>query len=407
MRIAFYSDNFYPELTGISDSIITTGRELMRRGHEVLYVVPRYSEKNYRALRRYDAEGKLMHDTREDLLTLRVPSLPFFGSPTSQGRIAVPLRTTIPAVRRFRPDIIHTHTPFGVGKEALWTVRALGVPLVGTNHTPVETFMHYSPIRGKIITNFWLRHFASYYNRCRFVSAPYQGLIENMRHYGLRTPGSALPNPVLLDIFKPPTAAEKAAEKKKLGVQGPVLLYTGRLASEKNIDVIIKAVAELVDEFPSLILLMTGHGAAERGLRALAQKLGLRERVRFLGLLTIPELAEVYRAADIFVIMSTAETQSISLIQGYASGLPAITARAYGLPDYTPRECGFIVEPGDVGGLVVRLRQLLRDEPLQRRMGSAAAEYAKQFSPARIVGLWEEIYWDLLQNFSRTDLVKR
>jgi glycosyltransferase involved in cell wall biosynthesis len=106
-------------------------------------------------------------------------------------------------------------------------------------------------------------------------------------------------------------------------------------------------------------------------------------------------------------MMSTADSQSISLMQAYASGMPAVCARARGLPDYTPPQCGILVEPGDVGGATEALRRLLGDEALRQRMGQAGMEFVKQFAPAAITERWEKIYAEVSQNFRRTKEVKK
>ena len=73
----------------------------------------------------------------------------------------------------------------------------------------------------------------------------------------------------------------------------------------------------------------------------IAKELGIEKNVRFTGFLDMPELAKYYRASDIFAIMSTAETQSLALMQAFASGLPAVGASAHGLKEYLKPECSY------------------------------------------------------------------
>jgi len=126
MRIAIYSDNFYPELSGITDSIMTTGKELARRGHSVHYYVPHYSEKNYQMLSR----GRDL-DMGPRIEVYRLPSLPF-KTGTGQGRAVLPLCTSLPSLKRFNPDVIHLNVFGGSGLEAIMAAKLLGKPLVGT-----------------------------------------------------------------------------------------------------------------------------------------------------------------------------------------------------------------------------------------------------------------------------------
>ncbi len=164
MRIAYFSDNFFPEISGITDTVITTGEELRRRGHEVVYVAPRYSGKDYRFVHSAEMEKSSQHDARKDLPVKRLPSLKMLNS-DRQSRIVIPFGASLPYIKKFKPDVIHTQSPFGTGIEALLASRVLGVPLVGTNHTPIEEFIGYVPVVGPMISALARRYFAWYYNR--------------------------------------------------------------------------------------------------------------------------------------------------------------------------------------------------------------------------------------------------
>ena len=398
MRIAYFSDNFYPELSGITDTILITGGELSRRGHQVCYIGPRYSRKDYaKAGREYPADPD--HELVDEMPVVRLPSLPLPFSPTGQSRFALPVGRSFSFLEKFKPDLIHTQSPYSVGWEAVRASRRFGAPLVGTNHTAIEDFLP----AGQLMRAYDAR----YYNHCDFVTAPYQKLLLRMREKGFRKPGRAVANPAELSEFTPANPADKAEYKNGLGLQGPVLLYAGRLSADKRVDVLVRALPLLTKEFPTATLVVTGHGAAEPGLRALAQKLGVAGNIRFVGFLSRKALAQVYKAADIFTFMSTSDSQSIALMQAYAAGIPAVCARARGLPDYTPQNVGFLVEPGDVAGLAKHIQELLANQNLREQMGKAGVEFVQKFSPEKIAAEWEKIYTEVSQNFRRTDEVKR
>lgn len=391
MRIAYFSDNFYPEISGISDSIITTGEELRKRGHEVLYIAPRYSKADYKPTLRFDEHKNLIRDKREDLNVYRLPSLPVPNSPTGQSRFEIPLGFALPAIRKFKPDVIHVQSPHGLGLEGYLASRVFGIPLVGTEHTPVEEFAHYSPFAGELFGKVWLKWEVWFYNRCKLVTTPYQGLFNEMVARGLRAAGHAQANPVPF-ASNPSSAEEKLAAKAELKIEGPILFCSGRLAPEKRVDDIIRATAEVKKEFPNITLVITGHGSAEAKLQQLAKELGLESNVRFLGFVDSSMLPKLYRAADVYVIMSTAETQSLSLMQAYAAGVPAVAAKSRGLVDFTPTGAGFLVEPGDIATLSKQLLTLLKDQPLRERMGKTGSEFVTTLSPAHIAAQWEELY---------------
>ncbi len=383
MRIAYFSDNFYPELSGITDTIITTGKELQSRGHEIVYVGPHYSPKDYAvAKRQYPLKKE--DDTIDGMHIVRLHSVHLPASPTGQSRFAFPTGASFKFLDSFKPEIIHTQSPYGAGFEALRAAKRYGVPLVGTNHTAIEDFFPFPPV---------IRAYdAWYYNHCDFVTTPYAALLRRMGEKGFHKPGRAVANPAELQAFGPATPTERAEYKRSFGLMGPVVLYAGRLGVEKRVDVVVRALALLIKDFPTVTLVATGHGAAESGLKALAQKLGVGRHIKFTGFLPRAELPHIYKTADVFAMMSTSDSQSIALMQAYSSGVPAVCARARGLPDYTPKEAGFLVEPGDHKALAEKLKLLLNDSSLRGRMGGAAVEFAKKFSPGKIAAQWEELY---------------
>ena len=316
---------------------------------------------------------------------LRLPSLPVPMSPTGQSRLAIPTGASFAFLDQFKPDIIHTHSPYGAGFEALRAAKRYNVPLIGTNHTPVEEFYPFAPESMR-------SYDAWYYNHCAYITAPYQALIDRMREKGFTKPGKALPNPVELTHFTPPTPEEKQEAKAVLNIPGEAILYCGRLAPEKRVDVALRGFREIAADFPTTTFVITGHGTARASLEALAKELGIAHQVRFTGFLTTGELITHYRASDIFTLLSTSDSQSVALMQAFASGIPAVGARARGLPDYIKPECGFLVAPGDYKACGAYLAKLLSDKELRTRMGVAGALFTQTLSPAHIASLWEEVY---------------
>ena len=378
MKIAIFSDNFYPELSGISDSIITTGRLLAERGHQIHFFAPRYPQTNQ------ELSG-------ENIYVQRLWSFPYPG-PTGQSRVVIPAGRTLLAVHKIKPDVLHTHLFFGVGFEALIATRVLNIPLVGTNHTPIGEFIKYGPIRGAKFENWALKMVAWYYNHCAFVSAPSRGAIDELEAYGFKKSAEVISNPIRTQIFTPVNKKMKQNLKQKFSLSKNTVLYTGRLSEEKHIDVILRALQLIVQKIPGVTLVITGRGTCEGDLKKLARDLGLTDRVKFFGILDLKSLVELYQAADAFAIASTAETQSISLMQAMACGLPVVGVRARGLAEYIKPENGFLVEPGDYKTMADKLLEMLFNETLKDAMGKSATIFASQFSPQVIAQKWEEIY---------------
>ena len=391
MKIAIVADFFYPELSGVTDSISLLGKALGERGHQVLFLVPWYSKKDYEIAR----PGKANVDLGPNVSITHLPSLRHPLSPTKQGRIALPIGKGVFDLIKFKPDVVYTHSIYGPGLEALVYSKLFRRSLVGTNHTPVSEFLPGVP---KPIVKAILHYTSWYYKRCSFVSAPCQALLNEMKDFGFKRNHAPVANPIELVRFAP-AASEK--EKKECKAQFELtphtVLYTGRLGSEKKIDIIIQAVALAEKTIPDISLAITGHGSAEESLRTHAENLGISAKVKFLGFIDDAVFPSLYKGSDIFVIMSTAETQSLSLMQAMAAGLPSIGAAAWGLPEYIEERSGIILPPGDVEGLTKAIIEFFKNPAYMKKLGAGGVEAVKKYSPKAIVERWENIFIEAMK----------
>jgi len=393
MRIAIFSDNFYPELSGISDSIATTARELGRRGHRIKFFVPRYAPRHFR-IANFPVEEI---DLGENVVVHRLRSLPFPG-PNRQSRAVTPAGVNTLRVKKFNPDVIHTHLFFGAGWRALGAAKALRVPLVGTSHTPISEFVRYSPVKTEWFKRWSERYVSWYYNRCDFVSAPSGAIIKEMKKYGFRRPSQVISNPVDLGAFTPVSQRSRQKLKKHFGLSGRTILYTGRLAPEKNIDVVMRAVALVKKTFPDVNFTVTGHGNARQSLEALAFELGLGQEVKFLGTLHTKEFVKIYQAADVFAIASTAETQCIAMMQALAAGVPVVGVDWLGLGEYLKKASGIVVKVGDHRAMAREIEMLFKDNKKYKAQAALGLEAVKNYSIDKIADQWETAYAKVLKN---------
>ena len=397
MRILFYSDNFYPETSGVSDSIIAAARGLKARGHTVGFAAPRYSEANYRSVGREAGEPL----EAEGFEVFRLPSLPFAGSASGQARNVVPLGRSKGFVRRFKPDVIHSQTPFGTGLEALWVSRSCGIPLVGTNHTHIREFIRiYGPVRARWFERLVQRYFSWYYNRCAFVSAVADKLLVEMREHGFARSAEVVPNPLSLAVFVPPAPGERLALRERFGLpaQGPVTLYAGRIAAEKRLDAALRGFSEFAAGRPEARFVIAGNGPTEGETRALAADLGIGDKVVWTGFLDHAALSLWYKAADAFIVMCPIETQCLALMQAFAAGLPSVGVDAGAVGIHIQDGRGRKVLDGDHRAVAGALQEIAALSPAERAaMGEKARAYVGRFSQEAIAERWEGIYQSLVQ----------
>ncbi|MFN7018414.1 MAG: glycosyltransferase family 4 protein [Fimbriimonadales bacterium] len=327
MKVALFSESYLPYLNGVSISIRILHEELTRRGHEVWIYAPRF--KNY----------------QDPYPTVR--RLPSFTTPFEPDYpIALPLAPRL--WREFRTlgfDVVHTHTPFFTGMAGASWARRLRIPIVSTYHTLYEEYLHYvPPIVPKNLVRRVLRwHLKRYYERVDAVMTPSQIGAEVLRKYGVRKPITPIRNPVL-----PFPQISKAEARTRLGIPDDVwmLLYVGRMAPEKNVSVLLRAMPHIVRGCPNARLWLVGPGPALDDLKAQAESLNLTEWVHFTGPVPRDEVSLYLLAADLFVFPSVTESQGLVLDEAQAAGLPCIVANGGGAPEAVDYgQTGLVVEP--------------------------------------------------------------
>ncbi len=395
MRIAIFSDNFYPELSGVSDSVLALARTLARRGHFIRFYVPYYSEKNYAAINVPFREL----DLGPNVSVHRLFSIPF-AMGTEQGRAVIPSGINIRDAARFAPDVLHTQMYFGVGLEATFASWALKRPLVGTQHTAVKEFLRYSPIKWEWFKHEFLDYVNWYYEHCDLVTAPSQCVFDEMCTLGFKQPNvQVMSNPVDTKTFRPLTGA--AALKKKFGFNNTTIIHAGRLAIERHPEVLIKALPIIKKSVPGAMLAFAGKGTMEKELHALARTLGVTDSVKFLGFVDHPALNEAYNASEIFGITSTDDTQSLVMMQAMAAGLPVIGVNARGLPEYINAKNGYVVEPNDERAVAEKAIYLFKHPATAKKLGAGARAYAEEFSDEHIADRWEELYERVITDYNK------
>jgi len=399
MRIAIFSDNFYPELSGISDSIIITAKELAAHGHFIHFYVPKYPPEDFKLLGLPESEinlGKNIEITRLASFAYRTGS--------GQGRALILTGLRWLAVKKFNPDVIHVHLPFGAGIEGLIAAKILKKPLVGTNHTPMREFVRYSPIKLKNLDNLLLNYTVWFYNRCDFMSSPAHAVVDEMTASGFKKPFTVVSNPIDTSEFYPAQRTEKKLLKKKYGFSNFTVFYNGRLAEEKRIDLMIYAVKKLIKQIPDINYVIAGRGPDETRLKQLAAKLGVSKNVKIIGfigsIIDLKEFAEIYNATDVFAILSTAETQSVAAMRAMACGIPVIASKIWGLAEYVNEENGIPIERSDEDTLPDHVLHLFKNPALRKKLGKNGEEFVKKFSPEQIAKIWEDIYDKTIRQYA-------
>lgn len=210
---------------------------------------------------------------------------------------------------------------------------------------------------------------------------------EGERAAGRRLPITVIPPGVDVDRFVPTTAPDRAATRRRFGIDAdaPLVLSLSRLVPRKGIDVVVEATARLAADRPDLVLAIGGAGRDRGRLERLARRRGAP--VRFLGRVPDPDLPALYAAADVFAAVCRErwggleqEGFGIVFIEAAAAGVPQVAGDSGGAAEaVVDGQTGVVIrEPTDVGAAADALRRLLDAPDDRRKMGAAARDRAER-----------------------------
>ncbi len=301
------------------------------------------------------------------------------------------------ALARDRPDLVHVHT-FGTHHVAV--ARRYG----RRTRTPFVLTAHFHPIWS--IEGGWIRHrIRGFYDRRLadpIVRDAARVIVQTheeerlLRLLGLRLPPVAIIPPGYSPLPPPPAAGAFRAAAR---IDGPYLLFVGRLASNKGLLPLLEAFAPLARDDPAATLLLVGaDGGMRAAVEARRRALGLHNRVRILGHLADDALlADAYRGARLVVLPSDYEAFGLVLLEALAQGTPVVASRVGGIPEFVEDgRAGLLVPPGDVPALAAALRRLWDDPALARRLGAFGRdEVVPRYSWEQVVDRLVDVYHEV------------
>ncbi|MGM0652560.1 MAG: glycosyltransferase family 4 protein [Bacillota bacterium] len=380
MKIGVFTDSFRPYTSGVVRSIELFSREYNNLGHEVYIFGPDYP---------------LLHPPKEKgvfrFVSVPWPTMPDFSLPIP---FSAHLGSTI---RKIGLDIIHSHSPFLLGRLGARAARRYRLPLVFTFHTLYDQYVHYFPFAEKTSKQVVQSIARNFSNRCNMVVAPSQLVVNYLRHIGVKAPVINIPTGVNLEEFK---NCSKSWFKDNYNIKPDkkILLFVGRLGQEKNVTFLLKAFQDVHDQFPETRLALVGKGPQEELLRKMAKQTGLDDKVIFTGVLPRKEIVHCYASADLFVFPSVTETQGLVIGEAKAAGLPVIAIRAFGPAEMViNNEDGILTDPS-LPAFTEAIITLLRDQGLYNRMRKKALENVTSVSSRQCAEQMLQVYQDLIDD---------
>jgi len=215
---------------------------------------------------------------------------------------------------------------------------------------------------------------------------------------------AVIPNGVDTNRFNPNVNGESI--KKRLGIHGKfTVLYVGRLAKQKGLEYLLRAVPITLKETKDIAFLIAGEGGLKKELEALAQQLGVNQQVKFLDFIPDSELPKYYAACDVFVLPSVYEPFGMVLLEAMAAGKPVVATAVGGIPEIVFHgKNGFLVKPKEPKELANAILTLSHHHDLAMSMGQVGRriverDYSWEIITARVVKLYEKTLRGKKSNF--------
>lgn len=309
MKILLTSDWNLSSTNGVATSLFDLLNGLRTQGHDA---------------RLLTLKNQSSEDSSPDYIYM-APSLnASFVYP--EARCAVPgSQHFMRSILKWKPDIVHSHSEFSTFNNARHVSRHLLIPHVHTYHTIYENYTHYFSPNPKLGRWGIARYCRNRLNRADAIIVPSEKTADHIAHYQLRKPIFTVPSGIDLSYFDTkPSESDLAKKKRELGIpdNAVILLHLGRIAREKNIERILKTMADLTIPTPHLIIV--GDGPYTDTIRQLVHLYQLDGFVHFTGMVPHNQVAFYYHLADLFVNASTSETQGLTFGEALASSLPVL-----------------------------------------------------------------------------------
>ena len=379
LRVLIAADTYPPDVNGAAVFCHRLARHMSARGHEVHIAAAR------------PTPGSDAVEQRPEATIHRFRS---FAAPTHEYyRLCLPWLVE-PAMNRLvgqlQPDVIHVQCHYMVGKAAILAAEKHRVRLIATNHFMPENLDPFLPFpqwfKNIVSRNSW-RDMGRLMSKASVVTTPTPLAAQTMKDKGGFDHVLPLSNGIDVDYYSPRPGEDLPRRSQ------PTVLFVGRLAVEKNVDVLIEAVAK-TDPDLGICAEIIGDGEQRDLLREQIAELGLEDRVAMRGHVSDAELREAYIAADVFCQPGTAELQSLVSLEAMSAANPVVLADALALPHLVVEgQNGYLFEPFNSDDLAQQLNRVFRKTSQQRRdMGARSREKATQHAIEKTMEAYEELY---------------
>ncbi|HVI42725.1 MAG TPA: glycosyltransferase family 1 protein [Anaerovoracaceae bacterium] len=371
MKIAIFTDTFYPQINGVTNTLGKITNYFEKANIEYKIFAPRYDD-----------------DT--DLSTERFYSLKFFLYPDC--RIALPnVFRVSQTLSNFKPDLIHLMTEFNMGLTGLYYGKKYNIPTVSNYSTNFSQYTDYYKL-DFLKQGIW-DYLKWFHNQNSITLCPSHEAQKLLKQHDIGNTGIFSRG---IDMQKFHPAYRNDSLRRKLGVEKKIaFLYVGRVSFEKDLDILCESYKKVKENYGDNIgLIITGDGPyLEKCKNAFPAD------TIFTGFKKDTELSGIYASADIFICPSSTETFGNVALEAMASGLPVIGADAGGLKEIiTHRRNGLKFKTRETSELVNCMIELIENTSLRESLKINGIHFSKNRSWDKIINSLINIYEDVIDD---------
>lgn len=385
MNILFTTESYYPIIDGGAVAQHRIVHALMDRGHDVRVMAPGFTFSNTKE----DDRGSMIYRPRAFVL-------PFYMN--NKYHVApFPLFYVKKIIGEFQPDIINVCSPYPNSICAMIVAKKKHVPIIGSIHILPENILapFFSTAWYNTMVMYTWRYLISFYNHVDWATVPTQTGAAMYTQRGLHVPVTSISNGVDTSMFTPKNKGDYLRKRFALPDK-PLVLYSGRMNQEKNVDVLIRAIPLVLARVDTHFL-FCGSGGLKPDLIKLSENLRVSDHTTFIEFLDWADYPNVYALADLFVMPAESELQSIVTLEAVASGVPPIVVNKGAVPELVSNDNGLIFEPKNSEQLAAHIITLLSDKKRRNAMRKQCLQLAKNHSMSSVGAQYEQVYESVLE----------
>lgn len=363
MKIAFFTDSYYPHLNGVTISVEEYAKALREKGHIVYIVAP--TVKGYK---------------EKDPFVINLPSFVIIhAEPKIMAPIPVPFKKLIMALS-LDVDVIHAH---GNGLFSLLgyeIARTRKIPFVMTFHTLHTEYTHYI-FKGKILKPAMVaRMLKMLAQMCDGILTPSEKMKQSLLDFGVTKEITVLPNFINLQKFKN-LKSGFLHRKLKLSKDSQILLTVGRLGKEKNFGFVIKVFKKIVEKNINTHLVIIGDGPEKDNLLQLVKSFAI-PNIHFAGKIQKRLMPHAYSDASAFIFASVTEVHPLVVLEAIGAGLPIIAVNDLAFSNVVKNGINGFSLPLDEDLFAKKTEEILKDSDLQKKFRMGSEKISSEGKPA-------------------------